>query len=400
MQLHDFVDAVTADEPPLRRTADDIIAAGRKAERRRRAGFASAGAAGLAAVAVAGAFVLPGNGNQNVTAPAAQTAGAKPKPGPATWAKAAPFTFTFEGYKAGKLEVQNPVVASTAYQIASIYADGAESNDQSISAEETAHSDESIIEQKRKAKSGPPTLWAYLTVFQPGAFDPTGIKGAKPATVGGHKALQATLPYGLDPKNDVDPGNKLVAWEYTDGAWAVATSISSSPEYPSFDDLGGLAAGLKPSEPKAAKVPFTVGHVPDGYQPLQVGTHATAGLDGIASARDGNFGGATYTRPALPASGLIAPFDSGEDAIKDGFQISVTPSRNSNQNALAGKTKCYAGGFCNVWSADGKVQVQVSAQTTGNKLSQSELRKVVTSIKVANVADESTWTPAAKALRP
>ena len=59
MQLHDLVDAVTGDEPPLARTVDDIILAGRRAERRRRAGFASAGAAGLVAVAVAGAFLLP-----------------------------------------------------------------------------------------------------------------------------------------------------------------------------------------------------------------------------------------------------------------------------------------------------------------------------------------------------
>ncbi|WP_238432780.1 hypothetical protein [Micromonospora tarensis] len=59
MQLHDLVDAVTGEEPPMARTADDIIASGRRAERRRRAGFASAGAAGLVLVAVAGAFALP-----------------------------------------------------------------------------------------------------------------------------------------------------------------------------------------------------------------------------------------------------------------------------------------------------------------------------------------------------
>ncbi|TBL23888.1 hypothetical protein EYA84_31885, partial [Verrucosispora sp. SN26_14.1] len=57
-QLHEIVAAVTVDEPPMSRSVDQIVTAGRKAERRRRAGFASAGAAGLVAAVVAGTFAL------------------------------------------------------------------------------------------------------------------------------------------------------------------------------------------------------------------------------------------------------------------------------------------------------------------------------------------------------
>lgn len=405
MQLREFVDAVTGEEPPMARTVDDIVAAGRRAERRRRAGFASAGAAGLVVVAVAGAFLLPAFGAERNTS--AQAGAAAVRPAEVRWADAAPFTFTFQGYDVGALHVQDPIVTSTAYQIASVYSDGHISNDKPLTAEE-AEAQGDIIGQKKTAAGGKPTLWAYLTVYRPGAFDPAGIKTGKKVTVAGRKAVQATLPAGLDPQNPLDERNKLFAWEYAPNAWAAVTSISSDQATPSFQDLGGLVEGLKPSKPKPAPVPFKVGYVPAGYLPLQTGTHAMPGLSGIATARAGDYGGATYTRPAMPTSGLTLPYDAVEGTIKDGFHIFVTPSTSSNQSPEPGVTKCYpgsdrraqGGGFCNIWSADGAVVVQVSGVGLGNKLPQAELEKVAKGITVADVADESTWTPAAKALRP
>ncbi|MEU5902983.1 hypothetical protein ABZ780_01280 [Micromonospora sp. NPDC047467] len=414
MQLHDLVDAVTGDEPPMARTADDIITAGRRAERRRRAGFASAGAAGLVAVAVAGAFLLPTLAAEQSTPAAPAPAGAATSEvDAAEWSDAAPFTFTFKGYDAGTLHVQDPIVVSTAYQIASVYSDGHTSNDKPVTKEE-ADAQGDTIEQKKKASGGKPSLWAYLTVYRPGAFDPAGIKDGRNVTVAGRKAVQATLPVGLDPRNELDPGNKLFAWEYADNAWAAVTSVSSDDATPSFETLGGLVEGLKPSQPTPALVPFTVGYVPQGYKPLQIGTHAMPGLSGIAAARAGDYGGATYTKPAAPTSGLTGPYDAVEGAIKDGFHIFVTPSTSSNQSPEPGTTRCYnasdrpggdgsgpeAGGFCNVWSADGKVVVQVSTGGLGNGLSQSELEKIAKGITVVDVNDESTWTPAAQALQP
>ena len=403
MQLHDFVDAVTADEPPMARTADDIVAAGRRAERRRRAGFASAGAAGLVVVAVAGAFVLPTfgaeqqqRGTGGVPAAAPGKAG---KAAEAKWADAAPFTFTFQGYDAGSLHVQDPIAASTAYQIATIYSDGHTSNDKPLTAAEAEAQGEGSILERKRAKDAKPSLWAYLTVYRTGAFDPAGVKDGKDVTVAGRKALRATLPVGLDPKNPVDEGNKLFAWEYADNAWAAVTSFSSDPATPSFEDLGGLVEGLKPSRPRPAVLPFTMGYVPSGYVPLQIGEHAMPGLSGIATAREGNYGGATFVKPAAPTKGLTAPYDAVEESIKDGFHIFVNPGTSSNQEPEPGRAKCYDGGFCNVWSADGKVSLQVSAQSLGNKLPTAELEKIAAGITVADVNDESTWTAAAEALK-
>ncbi|MGA5303924.1 hypothetical protein ACPCHT_28645 [Nucisporomicrobium flavum] len=396
MQLHEIVDAVTADEPPLAHRVDDIIAAGRRAERRRRAGFASAGAAGLVAVAVGGVFALSPGGSPAPDGTRTGTVGAASKgtKAAATWGASEPFTFTFQGYDAGKFQVQDPIVASTAYQIASVYEKGRTTNDRPSTEDATGG-----LEEKKRG-GGDPTLYAYLTLYRPGAFDPSGIKGGKAVTVAGHKAVQSSLPVGLDPKNAIDPANKQLAWEYTDDAWAVVTSISSDEADPSFADLGELAAGLKPSTPRPATVPFTVGYTPAGFEPVQTGTHALPGLDGIASAREGDYGGATFAKPAPATTGLTEPFDTGENGVKGSFQIFVTPSRNSNQKAQAGKTKCYANGFCNVWSADGKVQVQVSDEGTGADLPEAELKKIAQSVKVADVTDAGSWTPAAKALRP
>ncbi|MGY4912540.1 hypothetical protein [Micromonospora aurantiaca (nom. illeg.)] len=399
MQLRELVDAVTGDEPPMSRTVDDIVAAGRRAERRRRTRFATVGAAGLVAVAVAGAVTLPTLGAKR-TAGDTPALSAASRPVGAAWPDAAPFTFTFRGYDAGTLHVQDPIVTSTAYQIASVYSDRHTSNDKPVTADEAES-----MEQKRTAAGAKPTLWAYLTVYRPGAFDPAAIKDGQNVTVAGRKAVRATLPFGLDPRNPLDPGNKLFAWEYADNAWAAVTSISGDTATPSFDDLGGLVTGLKPARPTPAPLPFTVGYVPRGYVPLQTGTHAMPGLSGIAAARGGDYGGATYTRPALPTSGLTAPFDSVEGAIRDGFHIFVTPSTSANQSPEPGAAKCYSGavrsgGFCNIWSADGSVVVQVSSEGVGGKLPQAELRRIAEGISVADVRDESTWTPAAAALTP
>ncbi|MFY1619110.1 hypothetical protein [Micromonospora sp. WMMD736] len=411
MQLRDLVDTVTGDEPPMTRTVDDIVLLGRRAERRRRAGFASAGAAGLVAVAVAGVLVLPALSTEKNTTPAPAGATAS-RPGPAVWSDPAPFTFTFTGYDAGRLHVQDPIVVSTAYQIASVYSDDHDTNDRPVSEEDASPPDAglSVEQQKKVATDDKPNLWAYLTVYRPGAFDPARIKGGSHITVDGRRVIRATLPIGLDPERELNPRNKLVAWEYADNAWAAVRSISTDPATPSFEDLGGLVEGLKPSTPKPALVPFTVGYVPAGYAPLQIGTHAMPGLSGIAAARAGDYGGATYTKPSAPTSGLTAPYDSTGDGIADGFHIFVTPNASSNQSPEPGATRCHkgsdrsggnaGGGFCNIWSADGTFVLQVSSDGLGGHLSLAELEKIAKGITVAEVRNESTWTPAARALRP
>ncbi|MBQ1052566.1 hypothetical protein KBX50_29460 [Micromonospora sp. C51] len=389
MQLREVVDVVTADEPPLSHSTEEIIRAGRKAERRRRAGFASAGAAGLVAVVVAGVSALPlvtsgqasevapGTG-ESIAAPAAPNVLAE-------WPDAPPFSFTFTAFDAGKLRVQDPIVASTAYQIARVYVDGMVTNDRAVTDLEVER-----YSEKRKTAEGASEkrVSAYLTLYRPGAFDPSGTEGGTSSTVAGRDTVQWTF---------TSPAGRQLAWEYADDAWAVVTAYTHEAT-PTFEELSALATAMKPSPPETATLPFTVGHVPSGYTPVELGTRATSGVNGVAEARDGNYGGAVYTKPALATTGLAAPWGSDGANIPGSFTIFVTPSTNSNQQAEAGRTRCLQNDstFCNVWSADGKVQVQVSSE----HLSVAETTRIAESVTLADVQDQDTWIPAAEALVP
>ncbi|MFI7548141.1 hypothetical protein ACIBQ2_00175 [Micromonospora sediminimaris] len=386
MQLREVVDVVTADEPPLSHSTEEIIRAGRKAERRRRAGFASAGAAGLVAVVVAGVSALPLVTTGQTSEVAAGTGESNAAPHAlAEWPDAAPFSFTFTAFDAGKLRVQDPIVASTAYQIARVYVDGMVTNDRAVTDQEDKQHSE-----QRKTAAGPSDkhVSAYLTLYRPGAFDPSGTEGGTSSTVAGRDAVQWTF---------TSPAGRQLAWEYADDAWAVVTAYTHEAA-PTFAELSALATAMKPSTPEAATLPFTVGHVPSGYAPVELGTRATSGVNGVASARDGNYGGAVYTKPALATTGLAAPWGSDGGNIPGSFTVFVTPSTNSNQQAEAGRTRCQQNDstFCNVWSPDGKVQVQVSSE----HLSMAETTRIAESVTLADVQDQDTWIPAAEALVP
>ncbi|TDC00193.1 hypothetical protein E1091_05315, partial [Micromonospora fluostatini] len=124
MRLHEVVDLATSDAPPDRNTIDEIVGKGRRAQRRRRAGFAGAGAA-LAVVAVSAAVTLPsvfGGTGQGTVVEAAAPSALTQHAGTATWEYPAdPFQFTFGAFEVGRWKVAAPVVASTSYQIASVY---------------------------------------------------------------------------------------------------------------------------------------------------------------------------------------------------------------------------------------------------------------------------------------
>jgi hypothetical protein len=394
VQVHEVVDLATSDAPPLRHSVDEIVGSGRKRQRRQRAGWATAGAAGLVAVAVAATATLPsltadhkGNSPAAQAPAAAKVAPAKKAAQPFT--TEAPFTFTFSAYTAGRFHVQNPIVASTAYQIASVYADGLVSNDKAVDPKDIPKG--GGLEDKLNGKAKP-TLYAYLTLYRPGAFNPYGIKGAQWLKIDGHQAIQAAnVPGGT--------GHRLLGWQYADNAWAVVDSYASEDNNPTATELQALVGGLSASAPAPATLPFSMSYVPAGYTAVELGTHAMSGLNGIASARDGDFGGAVFAKPAPKTTGLTSPFGGvdGND-LPGSFQIFIVPSKNSNQQ-LKGKPpaepKC-SNGFCNLWSKDGKVQVQVAS---GGRLTNSEMSKIAKGIKLNDVNNDASWTPATTALK-
>jgi hypothetical protein len=282
-----------------------------------------------------------------------------------------PFTFTFGGYRVGKLRVERPIIVSTAYQLASVYADGLTTNDKAVRDGEQA--------------PGGPNLYAYLTVYRAGAYDPSKLAGAQPVTVDGRPGLE------VDDREHGWAARRTLAWQYNTGAWAVIRSSSDDADLPSAKDLRDLAAGLRGATPAAAKVPVKLSHLPAGYQLSEVAMHALTGLNGIAGARNGDYAGLLFSKPALPTTGLTEPFGGEDGADPPGsFMVYVVPSANSNQQPSPG-ISC-GNGFCNRW-VDG-VNVQVSS---GGRLPDAEMRKVLTGITLGNVKDDSTWTAATAA---
>lgn len=366
--MQDLVELATSEPPPLRHDADRILAAGRGVQRRRRMAMTAAGVAVLGIVAAA-AVAVPAVRTKDAGLPQQPAEAAQPVP-----ATAEPFTFTFDGYRVGKLQVSRPVDVSTAYQLASVYADGLTSND-------TASGD---VEQPQPQRRGR-TLWAYLTVYRAGAYDPSKLTGAQQVTVGGRPGLEVNAPlYSW-------AATRTLAWQYNTGAWAVINASSDDAAFPSAKDLRDLAAGLRAAPAVAARTPVTLAYLPAGYRLQEASMHAMTGLNGIATAREGDFAGLLFSNPALPTTGLSTPFGGVDGAGPAGsFVVYVVPAANSNQRPTS-DVSC-GDGFCNRWF-DG-VDVQVSSE---GRLSDGEMRRILAGVTLADVRNDGAWTVATAA---
>ncbi|MGN9907448.1 hypothetical protein ACTMTJ_07800 [Phytohabitans sp. LJ34] len=365
MRVYDVVDLATSGAPPLRHSADDIVRAAVRRRRRRVWATITGGAAAVAATAVAVAVVVPSPVSTDASP---EPAGAPPNAVPATApgplkVPADPFTFTFTGYEVGRFQVKAPLVASTAYQIAPVVED----SDNGLS--------------------------AYLVVYRPGAFDPNGLRNPRRLTVAGRPAL-------LQELTDIR-FHKLLAWQYLDGAWATLETYSSDPDDPSPDDLERLALALAPANPAPVRLPFRMSYVPAGFKPVVLGSHAMAGMDGVAAAEDGDFGGAVFAKPAPRPAGLTKPWpQSAGPGLPGSFEIFVVPNANSNQQLRGGQRpptspRCSAT-LCNTWTPDGKVNIQIA--TENGALSKNEMIKVLNGIALASVDNDDTWFDAATAI--
>jgi hypothetical protein len=380
--MHDLIDLVTSEPPPLRYAVDEIVESGQRVERRRRLGWAASGATAVAVLGVVAAVAAPSlSGRAPLTAAAAgpsgnTTAAVSAEASRAFPATVPPFTFTFGGYRVGKLRVAQPVDVSTAYELASVYADGLTTNDKAV-------------DPNQPPPSGRvPTLFAYMTVYRPGAYDPTKLVNARQVIVAGRPGLEVSGSWGPWA------ATRTLAWQYSTDAWAVINSSSDDADNPSAEDLRQLAAGLRASAPRAAKIPIRMGYVPSQYRLNEVAMHAMAGLNGIADARNGDYAGLMFSKPALPTKGLTVPFGGVEGADPPGsFQVFVVPAANSNQQPSPGVT-C-GQGYCNRWAEGGNVNLQVASN---GRLSNSEMTNILNGITLGNVHDDSTWTEVSAAI--
>ncbi|MCA2217346.1 serine/threonine-protein kinase [Jidongwangia harbinensis] len=334
--------------------------------RRRRWAWPTVAGAALATAALTAAIGLPQILDRDDPGRGADRAGGAPSAAPSAPAKppaaadpgpAEPFTFTFSGYRVGRLRVHDPVIVSSAYEIARVTGDG--------------------------------DLFAYLTVYRPGAFDPEAVAGGERTTVAGRPALQRTVVRDGSSPNGTQT-DRFLAWQYADQRWATVQSHYALENNPAPRDLRALAERLKPDRAAPAKVPLRMTYVPPGYRPVQVGSRAWASLNGIASADDDNYGGVVFAKSPPEPSGLTAPWETDtDDHLPNRFEILVSPA---TKRARPTAPRC-GDDFCYTWGAGGAAKIDV----VSGQLPDAEMKKILEGLEVPSVTDASRWPDASSA---
>lgn len=370
MRMHEVVNMATDDGPPLRVSVEDIVASGRRVQRRRRTGLA----AGLAMAAVAGVAVVvavtttamvPARHRTGKAAATTSSAVTKAVAGPLL---AAPLQFTFSGYSVGPVHVQNPIVAANAYQIAAVTVDGT--------------TDGRHPGKVRDPNHAKPRLDASLTLYRPGAYAVQRLTGATSTTVAGHRALKA------EHHEDFGPWLRTLAWEYAPNAWAVLDSNADRADLPTMRQLEATAAALTGTAARPVRVPFRLGYVPAGYDVFAVGDHMTGSLDAVGGPSTTQYSGLFFARSGLPTTGLRGPYDN---MMRGAFEIMI----QANSPDAPAAPGCDAG-LCTRLADGGKVTVEVASNP--GSLSNAETMKVLDGIRLTDVHDTGTWVDIRTAL--
>jgi hypothetical protein len=364
--LRELFQAVQSDGPPLKHSADDIVAGGRRLRRRRRTVWAACASAvvvaGVAAV-VALPQVIPLR--QDSTDP--PVAPAAPAPAAPIGYPEAPWAMSLRAYQVGVFAVSDAVLVTPGYQQAVIVKDNYKNNFED--ADGTVRSFE--------------YAQAAITMYRPGAFDPQAYIGGKPVKVNGRDGFLANVGFGRDL---VDMTNDpALAWQYGDNAWAVLSAMDAGVL--SDDDMVAVAAGLKTGEPRTARVPFRLSHLTSGYKLTTAGSR---GEFPFGAAIDRSWIRLVERAPSYEK--LTQPVIGDLHLTSDtGMKLSVGPAWNNNHEAPAGKkgdSWCPESALCYRQSADGKWVAQIEGDS---KQSDDELRKVLDGLEFADPDRPQTW---------
>jgi hypothetical protein len=371
--VDEVVNMATDDGPPLGVSVDDIIASGRRVQRRRRTGLAvGLATAAVAAVAVTTTVLVPTGHRTELPAehqtgkvPATATASSRPVAHPLL---ADPFEFTFSGYSVGPVHVQNPIVAANAYQIAAVTVDGT-----------TDGRHPGKLSDPGGVK---PRLDATLALYRPGAYAVQQLTGATVTKVAGHRALKA------EHHEDSGPWLRTLAWEYAPNAWAVLDSNADEADRPTMAQLEATAAALTGATARPVTVPYRLSYVPPGYDVFAVGDHMTGSLDAVGGPSTTDYSGLFFAPRGVPTTGLRGPYDS---MMADAFEIMISAPR-ADRPVTPG---CNSG-VCTRLADGGKVAIEVASNP--GSLSRAQALKVLNGIQLTDVHDTGSWVDVRAAL--
>jgi hypothetical protein len=347
-QLSDLLDNARAETPPARYDLDDVVAAGRRRQRRRATGWATA-----TSVAVAAAIGLP-----QVVTPSAAPAPRPAATSAAPAARPAAVEYTFAGFTTGEFEVVDPTVWQLSGETAEIH-----------------------------RSSG--TEAGSLTVFRPGVDPISGYKIAPKVTdaepVNGRRAFHiepATAPGG--------PAEYRFAWEYADDALAVVAPTEAAM---TRAELRQVAEAFTTAPPHPVTLAFRVAALPDGYKLVTAAGDPRSGQRSVVNLVPEDVAKA---RLAQPGRGR-APGERAEANRLISIRLSTgprgvltVPDKPGCADAVRGM-----GGACSAPVAGSNTEITVLG---GPAVSQGELRKVLDVVEAADPARPATWWPVSSAI--
>jgi hypothetical protein len=319
--MHDLLVEAKADPPPARYSVDDVLTAGRRRQRRRGTGWAI-----VAVVAVAAAIGVP----QILTrwpAPAIE-------PAPPSLGSPVSFDYPFQGYVAGEYEVYNPITVDISGAIAKV---GHTGGDPMAFDGATLH----------VYRPGLDPLAAYA---QPVITESDPIKGRRAFLIRPNR-----LPAAEHPE---------LGWEYADGAVAILRPESGGMAPAAMRQVAEAFTRL-PDRP--VRLPFRVGHVPDGYRMIGVNGMGVLLLPADAAAE----------RMVQPDRG---PAPSDQALPEPIIKIEMAPAAPTR----AGATGCDAGGCYR--TVDGDWQLTMSGS-----MAAAEMTRTLASITVSDSPTPAGW---------
>jgi hypothetical protein len=218
--MRDLLVEAKADPPPARYGVDDVLSAGRRRQRRRGAGWAIA-----AAVAVAVAIGVP----QIVTRDPARTI----EPAPPSLGTPVSFDYPFQGYVAGDYRVSEPSKVDISGAFAKVL-----------------------------RTDGDPYAFdgGTLHVYRPG-LDP--LAAYTNPVITNTEPIKGRRAFLILPNRLPAVEHPAFGWEYADGAVAILWPDSGGM---ATADMREVAEGFTRLPDRPARLPFKVGHVPDGYR--------------------------------------------------------------------------------------------------------------------------------------
>jgi hypothetical protein len=378
-ELSDMLKAGKENGPPLRYSADDAVAAGRKRQRRQRTIFAGAGSA-AAVIAVAAAVAVPQIVAGHKPSPALPAAAASHAAKKAFTYPAGDFTGNITSFTVGDLKVTDTVHVTPGYQVAIVVAPG--NGTDTIDANGKRHHSANDIGQ--------------VVVYRKGVYNPKKIESAAKTSVDGHPAyFQKSLP-GKPPKGN--PGDfpkhafdteASLAWQYGDNAWAVVSAAGRVE--PTQQQLAAIASKVTAGAAKPTKVGFKLSYVPGGYELAAAGPSDSMLLSPMA--------GESYIRLLkgdFPYKGLTEPAQDPfvvNNKQLPMVQLALYPSWYSKHSAKT--ASCPDQGLCYRNTADGKYVLELSL---AGSLPNAESIKMLNSVTFADPTDTGTWFKATDAV--